>query len=473
MKESSPPVVVGVSPWLPWPFSAWSWWTEPVRAERLAMLRIGVALCLLIDILYHYAPETLNYFGSGGLGDPTIFNWRFQTPRTTWSLLRGVGDLPTLYLSLGIWFAMTGWILGNTLARLLLVNKNPPPQDRTGIALVLWTTSLAWYVAGLWSRMIVAKEINELAWLIPIVGVSLCCLFTALDLATRLRAPNHRIPWFALTVAWIGSLLLLGLGSQLWYDDPAPSWTSVLRPWQEDKTFLVAAMIVWIASAFLLLIGCATRYAAILAWLLSMSFANANPNLDNAGDTIRVILQLYLMMCPCGAVWSVDAWWTTRAANRKARAEGVPPQGPVYVHPWAIRLVFVQMIFIYCMNGVYKLFGPTWLDGYSLYYVLGDAALTRFSQVQWPLPLWLTRLMTWSVLAWEVTFPVMVLWPWSRRITLVFGVLFHLGIFATMELGGFVPYALCMYLPLVPWERLRRALPAPAVLSGDEQATAL
>ena len=28
---------------------------------------------------------------------------------------------------------------------------------------------------------------------------------------------------------------------------------------------------------------------------------------------------------------------------------------------------------------------------------------------------------------------------------------FHLGIFATMELGGFVPYALCMYLPLLPW----------------------
>src|ERR1700722_12277560 len=107
---AKPCTVVGVSPWLPWPLSAWSWWTEPVRAERLAALRIGVALCLLADVCYHYVPEALNYFGKGGIGDPTIFNWRFQTPRTTWSLLRGVGDGANLYLALAIWIAATCWI---------------------------------------------------------------------------------------------------------------------------------------------------------------------------------------------------------------------------------------------------------------------------------------------------------------------------------------------------------------------------
>ena len=28
------------------------------------------------------------------------------------------------------------------------------------------------------------------------------------------------------------------------------------------------------------------------------------------------------------------------------------------------------------------------------------------------------------------------------------------GVFAALELGGFAPYMLCLYLPLVPWERL-------------------
>jgi len=156
-----------------------------------------------------------------------------------------------------------------------------------------------------------------------------------------------------------------------------------------------------------------------------------------------LILLFYLMLCPCGAVLSVDALFKKRA-------------GPVYVHPWPLRLIFVQMIFIYFVNGLYKLFGASWLEGDSLHYVLGDLALTRFSQLQAPIPHRVTQIMTWSVLIWEVSFPVLVLEKWTRRIALVVGVLFHLGIFATMELGGFVPYALCMYLPLVPWERLRR-----------------
>jgi hypothetical protein len=185
-----------------------------------------------------------------------------------------------------------------------------------------------------------------------------------------------------------------------------------------------------------------------MTWMLSMSFSNANTTLENAGDTIRLILLFYLMLCPCGAVWSVDAVWKKR-------------HGPVYVHPWPIRLIFMQMVFIYFTNGAYKLLGPTWWDGDSLHYVLGDLAVARFSPFTVPIPLNVTRIMTWSVLAWEVLFPVLVLWKWPRRVALLFGVLFHLGILATMELGCFVPYALCMYLPLAPWERLSNFPHAP------------
>jgi HTTM domain len=181
-----------------------------------------------------------------------------------------------------------------------------------------------------------------------------------------------------------------------------------------------------------------TRFATIVAFMLSLSFGNANPYLDNAGDTIRGILLMYLMLCPAGAVWSIDA-----LLHKK--------KGPLFVHPWPIRLLFVQMIYVYFMNGAYKLMGPNWIDGYSLHYVLGDLAITRFSPVMLPLPTFVGRLMTWSVLIWEVTFPFLVFWTWSRRAALIMGVLFHLGIFATMELGGFVPYALCMYIPLLPW----------------------
>jgi len=41
----------------------------------------------------------------------------------------------------------------------------------------------------------------------------------------------------------------------------------------------------------------------------------------------------------------------------------------------------------------------------------------------------------------------------TRVPALLFGAAFHLGILATMELGWFVPYVLCLYVPLLPWDR--------------------
>jgi hypothetical protein len=123
------------------------------------------------------------------------------------------------------------------------------------------------------------------------------------------------------------------------------------------------------------------------------------------------------------------------------------------VYPWALRLLFVQMALIYVCNGVYKLAGADWRRGESLYYVLCDLTLTRYSFAQFPPPLWLLRLLSWAVLAWEVGFPLWVGWRRTRVAGLCFGAAFHLGIFASLELGGFAPYMLTLYLPLLPWER--------------------
>jgi hypothetical protein len=177
------------------------------------------------------------------------------------------------------------------------------------------------------------------------------------------------------------------------------------------------------------------------------------------------------MLTPCGAAWSVDAW----LRRRKDRV-----RGPVYIYPWALRLLFVQMMLIYFCNGLYKATGGDWRSGNSLYYVLGDLTLARWSYAQIRVPYWLTKLASWMVLVWEVGFPLWVGLPWKwfadlydgtrlvwlrlalrplRHIPVValsFGVAFHLGIWAAMELGCFVPYMLCLYLPLLPAERLAR-----------------
>jgi hypothetical protein len=293
--------VVGLRPWLPWPLGRSRWWTQPIRAERLAALRIGLSAVLLIDVLTTYLPHAADFYGRDSLGAPEVFARRFAGGFANWSLLEGV----------------------------------------------------------------------------------------------------------------------------------------------ESHAVLRAAVLAWAVAAAGLLLGLATRLCAATAWALSVSFGAVNPSVENAGDVVRTILLFYLMLCPCGAAWSLDAWlW------RKRRG-----QGPFLVHPWPARLLLAQLVCVYFRNGLHKVVGHDWTAGTSLYYVLADLTLARWSYAWLPVPYLLTRLMTWLVMAWEFLFPVLLLWPRLRVSVLCFGVAFHLGIWLCLELGGFAPYMLCLYLPLLPWER--------------------
>ncbi|MBY0523651.1 MAG: HTTM domain-containing protein [Gemmataceae bacterium] len=294
--------VVGIRPWLPWPLSRIPWWTEPVRAERLAALRIGVGLATLVDVLGHYLPYASAFFGDSSLGASAVFDAQGMDQVWRWSVLRGIHDPTTVKMVLLVWAAVA---------------------------------------AG----------------------------------------------------------LAAGVGSRL---------------------------------------------CAFAAWVLGMSFFNLNPFLVNSGDNVRNFLCFYLMLSPCGAAWSVDHWW---ARQRGAVLE------PVFVQPWALRLVFVQMTVLYFMTGVWKLRGG-WHSGESpMHYVFGNLGWTRVSYAQLPLPVWAVDATTWITLIWELGFPVLVFMTWTRTLTLWMGVLFHLGTGCLLQLGPFPLYMLCLYLPLVPWEQ--------------------
>ncbi len=441
LRDMSGKRLVGAEPWLPWPLSAWRWWTEPVAAERLAALRIGLAALLLVDICWTYLPNLNTFFLEGGPGSSAIFGWYSQSPRWTWSLLRGLNDPLIHTLFLFGWIALTVGIILDFLTR---DGERVPRRRQLWIG---WIAAGVGYALGTW----VGDDLPR--WLVPGLLAALAILGVIVEWLARWIARvqgreqrGNAFPWLALTIfaglaCWGAALGYFGLET--------PWLTKILGPWQDDPILLRVSAGVWALSAVLLLVGWKTRTAAIAAWVLSASFANLNPNIDNAGDVIRGIVLFYLMLSPCEAVWSVDA-----AFQRRNLALAGDADWPgTLISPWALRLLFVQLVLIYFMNGLYKLGGENWWRGDSLHYVFCDLTLTRFSYAQLPAPVWLTRLATWLVLAWEVGFPLWVSLPWTRRSALWFGVLFHLGIYATMELGNFVPYILTLYLPLLPWER--------------------
>jgi uncharacterized membrane protein YphA (DoxX/SURF4 family) len=215
----------------------------------------------------------------------------------------------------------------------------------------------------------------------------------------------------------------------------------------------------WVLCTALWLVGFGTRLANIGVWFFTMCFINRNPNILNGGDDTLQCGIFLLMLMPSGKALSLDAWLRRWRSGK--------PWEPVYVAPWSVRILQIQLCMIYTSTGLIKLKGMgwapgsllpdgTWWDGTSIHYVLNYVTMSRWSYAQLPLPLWMTAPMTYVSVWWEALFPLLVLFPRIRPLALWFGILFHLGIYFTIEVGWFSFYTMSFYGAWVPdwfWER--------------------
>ncbi len=220
----------------------------------------------------------------------------------------------------------------------------------------------------------------------------------------------------------------------------APYWNwSILSVWHHSATAYIG-LVLWLLSAVAILIGWHTRWAAVMAWILSLSFYNSNFYLHNSGDRLRHFLLILLMVAPADSAWCL-----------KKRA---PSANPVAVPAWPITLMLLQLSLMYFMNGIYKIQDPMWKDGSVLHYINYDAFWARWSARA--IPVWCLPVLAWFTMVWEAGFPVWMQFRQTRQLALLVGVVFHLYTFFHLELAAFPLYALCLYLPLAPWECLAR-----------------
>lgn len=227
----------------------------------------------------------------------------------------------------------------------------------------------------------------------------------------------------------------------------SPFWAWSVLKWFPGVFTPDVTITLWAVAAACLIVGIVPQVAAFVAWVLAVSVNLTNPYLHNSGDLLRQHLLFFLMLTPCGAAWSLQ------------RPAGVPRAAKTAVYPWALRLLFVELVVLYFFNGVYKLaFSDRWRTGDVMHYVLHTPGWSRWSPPV-DVPLWFAQGLTWFVLAWELSFPILVLTRW-RVPALVVGAGFHAVTFFQLEIGPFGLYALCLYLPLLPWEGRRRSAPA-------------
>jgi Vitamin K-dependent gamma-carboxylase len=193
-----------------------------------------------------------------------------------------------------------------------------------------------------------------------------------------------------------------------------------------------------IVSSFLLMVGWRSRLTAFTAWLIWVSLWSRNPLILDGDDAILKLMCFYLMLSPCGNAWSVDSWKRNLAKR---------------VAVWPLRLIQFQVALIYFVSGWVKFYSPEWQEGTVIqtvlihphYSAINGWLLINNALISGVLSD-LSQLIKW----WEVLFPITLLHPLSRKISLLIGACFHLGLLLTMNLRWFAVIMLALYPALLP-----------------------
>jgi hypothetical protein len=249
-----------------------------------------------------------------------------------------------------------------------------------------------------------------------------------------------RIAFGALAVLW--TLWLFPLLSEMFGTNgiapqpPSYAYTwGVFDLWSSNPAVL-GGWALLLAASVALMVGWHSRLAAILVFVLILSFQRRDPWFFNAGDAVVRIEALFLALAPCGAALSLDQ---RRRTGSFWSAQTLPN--------WPIRLIQVQMSIIYVTSVQTKLTGQTWLDGTAVSYALRLQDMQRI-----PVPDWLTtnaplmNAATWATLLVELALGVLI---WNKRArpwVLAAGVLLHLGIDLNIEIGIFSYAMLVLYV---------------------------
>ena len=214
--------------------------------------------------------------------------------------------------------------------------------------------------------------------------------------------------------------------------------------WWQIALFWGACLVV----AVMLTIGWHTRTACLLAFVGVASFEWRNPLLLDGSDIVFRLVPFWLALTNCGDLYSVDA------TTRKARGEQVTGSGPAL----PVRLLELQIGWIYLMTGLEKTAGTLWRDGTATFYAL---QLEHTFGRSWVYPLAtnmiVVHLMSWGTLAVELLFVPLTMIP-SRRtrlIAVVGGAFLHGGILTMMNVGNFPVIMLSALILFLPAEWVR------------------
>jgi hypothetical protein len=209
--------------------------------------------------------------------------------------------------------------------------------------------------------------------------------------------------------------------------------------------------LVWALScgvAILLTVGWRTQLMSFLAFVLVSSFSWRNPLILDGSDFVFRMVPLWLAFTGAGDLYSLDNLARTR------RGDAPSGRGPAL----PVRILELQVAWVYLATGVEKLAGRSWLDGTAIYYSLQlEHTFSRWWAVALASNLPLARAITWATLVAELAFLPLSMIPWrvSRLVAVVSAGALQIGIITMMNVGNFPVIMLSTLVLFLPPRSIR------------------
>jgi Vitamin K-dependent gamma-carboxylase len=237
-----------------------------------------------------------------------------------------------------------------------------------------------------------------------------------------------------------------------------PTGAMKLLPWSfydqlltpTGMTILKLAMVLsLIASTAGLFTSVSTKTSFLLVLFyqgLVRSFGHFNHD-----EMLGVYCLAVLAFTPCGDDFSLDHWLRRTEKER-----------PLWAYAYPILLMQLLMAWVYFSSALIKLrvAGMKYLSVDNLPALAIFHSLDNLHDTYFKLAFWLPQVRGYLpyavavVLAWELLFPLAVLWRRARWWILGAGVVFHVSTLFLMNI--FFPHQLALYLIFIDWDAIAR-----------------
>ncbi|HLK99129.1 MAG TPA: HTTM domain-containing protein [Myxococcaceae bacterium] len=226
-----------------------------------------------------------------------------------------------------------------------------------------------------------------------------------------------------------------------------------LYAWSNSPVYFEVCFHLGLLVAVLWLLGWRTRLITPLNYVFLWSLHQRFPGIWDGGDNIIHLVLLYAVFADVSAYFSLDA--SRRSAS--SQEPGPWARASAMFHNTALLAFAIQISLVYGVAGLYKVQGSVWQEGTAIYYAF------RGGQFVWPgVTEWIYRnayvvtALTYATVAFQVSFPFLLfLNRYTRRVAVVLGFSFHLGIAIFLGLITFSLFMTSVDLALMSDEDYR------------------